>query len=153
MPIDRCFVQSNAEANFLQGHLAVLLGLLCLDSQPKHVDSILRLLPGSSRSGKLKLWIDTIRDFVALYATLAIRFAQALHTSRRDHTDEDADVGDGVEIDGLSTDDGDASVGDGSSGPTNSSAVPALFADDAQRSRERGVELAERVIRVLSDLL
>lgn len=125
--------QSSPEASFLKGHLAILLGLLCSGVGAKYVDSILRHLPGDHRQDKLERLIATIREFVGLYADLAKKFAQALRANQEE--EQDASVDD--ENDNTEE--------------TAPLAAPLIFGDDSQGS-QKGIELAERVIRVLSGL-
>ena len=140
--------QSNAEATFLKGHLAILLGLLCDDRNTANRTVILRLLPGDSSQSKLDVWIETIRDFVGLYADLAKRFVKAVQDARAEppHDPEtdgsDVDRGDGDNDVQVMREDPQYPVDKNSGG---------LFVKDTQGS-EKGVELANRVISILQGL-
>lgn len=74
--------EREAEAAFLRGHLAVLFGLLMMDSKENQM-AILDALPGSSSSSDLRLVIakhtklsklvEQARDFVVFYTVVSKR--------------------------------------------------------------------------------
>ncbi len=74
--------EREAEAAFLRGHLAVLFGLLMMDSKENQT-AILDALPGSSSSSDLRLVIakhaklsklvEQARDFVVFYTVVSKR--------------------------------------------------------------------------------
>jgi hypothetical protein len=89
--------EREAEAAFLRGHLAVLFGLLMMDSKENQT-AILDALPGSSSSSsnmksaiakhaKLSKLVDQARDFVVFYTVVSKR----LNYDRVDGGDDDDD--------------------------------------------------------------
>lgn len=138
--------QSNPEAAFLKGHLAILLGLACEGAEMSSVTSLLKDMPGPDDRARLDAWIDSIRDFVALYVDLARGFAQAINLSRRQN-DETQDSEDTHQEDMSGPGDGEPER----SGLQGIDLTPRVFNPEAPKGGERGVEIAERVIRVLSE--
>jgi hypothetical protein len=90
------------------------------------------------------VWIETIRDFVGLYADLAKRFVKAVQDARvaESSHDPETDGSDGDNDVQITLDDSRYPVDKNSGG---------LFVKDAQGS-EKGVELANRVIGILQGL-
>jgi len=133
---------SNAEATFLKGHLAILLGLLCDDRNAANRTAILELLPGDSSHSKLETWIETIRDFVGLYADLARRFVRAVQDAKSGSSH-------GQEADGSDDgNDNDVQIGLPDPRDTAGATSGGIFVKHAEAS-EKGVELANRVMAIL----
>jgi hypothetical protein len=70
-------------ANFLRGHIAVLLGLLMRDNKTNQ-KVLLAALPGSSNRKKIASLAEQAREFVTFYAELAVRLASAMSAKDRD---------------------------------------------------------------------
>jgi len=124
----------SAEANFLKGHLAVLLGLLSKDSSS--FENIMDLLPGDSRSSKLQSWIDSVTEFTSLYSELTARFAEASHL---DMPEEEEDLNDeGNPSPFISPKSNHAAYS------TNS-----LLRIQESQGEEKGIELARNILQIL----
>ncbi|KAG9008127.1 hypothetical protein FRB94_013684 [Tulasnella sp. JGI-2019a] len=80
-----------AEAHFLQGHLAVMLGLLVVDEGNQH--RLFAALPGTSPRARISDLTDTIRDFVHVFDDAANKMEQLLM--------QRADSGDGLDLDEM----------------------------------------------------
>lgn len=63
--------QTEADFNFLRGHSAILLGLLILQGPPRLV---IDKLPGSSSKSRLRLLMQNITEFAALYKSVTGRY-------------------------------------------------------------------------------
>lgn len=131
--------QSNTEAAFLKGHLAILLGLLCDGAAPADIALLLANLPGQNDHDKIDAWVEAIRDFTALYANLAKGFAQAMRSFRLDDVENSQD--DEVVDEDVAT-----------ANRLSDLAVSSTFNNGDEKSSEKGVELANHVLHVLSDL-
>lgn len=81
-------------ADFLRGHLAVLLGLLMRNNKANQKVLLAASLPGSSQHAKLAALADQAREFVTFYAELALKLSKAAR-GRSDDGDEGSDDGDG----------------------------------------------------------
>lgn len=131
----------------MTGHLAILLGLLCEGASDKDVESLLRQMPGGPSSrDKLNTWVDAIREFVGLYSDLAQRFAQAIESARAER--DGGDMSARHEDDDNEDDDENL----GSDSPRRRIAGPSAFEPDESKGSQKGVELAEKVIRLLTSL-
>lgn len=108
--------------------------------------SVLKNLPGSNDRAKLDAWIDTIREFMDLYSDLAKGFAQAMKLSRQNDETRDPEDGDGEDM----SQPGDGGMGRDRS-PEGANFSATLFSLEEPRGGEKGVEIAERVIRVLKE--
>jgi hypothetical protein len=75
-------------ADFLRGHIAVLLGLLMRDDKVNQ-KVLLAALPGSSNRNKLASLAEQAREFVTFYAELAVRLSAA--AAAKDKYDEEED--------------------------------------------------------------
>jgi len=74
-------------ANFLCGHIAVLLGLLMRDNKANQT-VLLTALPGSSTRRKLASLAEQAREFVTFYAELAIRLSIAVAAKDKDDKED-----------------------------------------------------------------
>jgi len=126
--------------------LAILLGLACEGADKAGVLSLLKDLPGSNNRGKLTAWIDTIREFVDLYSDLARGFAEAMKLSRQN----DETGGSDDDTDNILQSEGGL---DGSRTPRGASRDASLFGLEEAKGGEKGIEIAERVIRVLEEFV
>lgn len=133
--------QSNPEAAFLKGHLAILLGLACEGAETANIFSLLKDLPGLNDRAKLDAWIDTIRDFMGLYSDLARGFERALKLARQNDAAQDPEDSDDEDTPGLS---------DERNGPRSANPTAPLFSLAEAKGGEKGIEIAERVIGVLA---
>jgi len=78
-------------ANFLRGHLAVLLGLLMRGSKANQKVLLATALPGSSNRSKLAALAEQAREFVTFYAQLAVQLSVAAKGKADDDADDDDD--------------------------------------------------------------
>jgi hypothetical protein len=78
-------------ANFLRGHIAVLLGLLMCDNKANQ-KVLLATLPGSTNRSKLASLAEQAREFVTFYAELAIRLSAAAAAKHKDDKEDDGSV-------------------------------------------------------------
>jgi hypothetical protein len=76
-------------ANFLRGHLTVLLGLLMRGGKANQKVLLATALPGSSNRSKLAALAEQAREFVTFYAQLAVRLAVAAQGKADDDADDD----------------------------------------------------------------
>lgn len=76
------------DADFLRGHIAVLLGLLMRDDRANQ-KVLLAALPGFSNRNKLASLAEQAREFVTFYAELAVRLSAA--AAAKDKYDEEED--------------------------------------------------------------
>jgi hypothetical protein len=78
-------------ANFLRGHIAVLLGLLMRDNKANQ-KVLLATLPGSTNRSKLASLAEQAREFVTFYAELAVRLSAAAAAKDKDDEEDDGSV-------------------------------------------------------------
>lgn len=122
------------------------MGLLCDGAKRVNIMTLLGSLPGQDDGFKVKAWMETIREFVALYADLARGFAQAMQSSRLDDEIHDLNQEDDITME----EDGD---GMWKAGVRARLSAPAVFDENDSRGSGKGVELAEKVLRILSKLV
>jgi hypothetical protein len=72
--------ESEAESYVLRGHIAVLLGLLCVRN-PQNQRVLLQSMPGASDASKLSSLIATIRDFVTFCADVVRKMTKVAEDS------------------------------------------------------------------------
>ncbi|KAF8312569.1 uncharacterized protein EI90DRAFT_658901 [Cantharellus anzutake] len=129
----------SAEANFLKGHLAVLLALLCSNDGTGSFEKIIDLLPGGSRPSKLQSWIDAVTEFTFLYADLTTRFAKAIQASHLEHTPEE----------GVDTEDDEQPSSSSKLDQATYSTNSLLRMQRESQGQMKGVELARSVLHTL----
>ncbi|GJE86670.1 hypothetical protein PsYK624_027510 [Phanerochaete sordida] len=78
----------------VQGHMAILLGLL-MQRRPRNQTAILEALPGSSRRQKLQELIDTAKEFTSFYVNFTNKVAESqqedMEFGAADDDEEDRD--------------------------------------------------------------
>ena len=129
--------KGSAEANFLKGHLAVLLGLLSKDSSS--FENIMDLLPGDSRSSKLQSWIDAVTEFTSFYSELTARFAEAIQASHSDMPEEEEDL----------NDEGNLSSFISSKSNHATYSTNTLLRIQESQGEKKGIELARNILQIL----
>ncbi|KAG8906550.1 hypothetical protein FRB99_006664 [Tulasnella sp. 403] len=77
----------DAQAHFLQSHLAVMVALLA--THPANRASILSYLPGSSDRAKIDTLIETIRDFMNLHVRATMKMQELLDSQASKGDDKD----------------------------------------------------------------
>lgn len=81
---------SDPGADFLRGHLAVLLGLFMRGNKANQRVLLAAALPGYSNRTKLAALAKQAREFVTFYAELALRLSKAAK-GKNDNSDDDDD--------------------------------------------------------------
>ncbi|KAG8978674.1 hypothetical protein FRC05_009946 [Tulasnella sp. 425] len=81
--------ESNAQAHFLRGHLAFMLGFLAKNESNR--TKILSALPGESEAAKLDGLIEVIKDFMILHTTVTAKMAVLMQRAKEAEDDEPGD--------------------------------------------------------------